>query len=84
MVHHLLLAGPGPQIEAAGFILKGIKGVFVALGSVIAAVLCAVIAKAKGRSALLFGILGLIFSIITLLVVLVIPRKHPAGADPRT
>ncbi len=33
-------------------------------------------AKSKGYSAVLFGILGLIFSIITLIVVLVIPRKR--------
>ena len=75
MLHVLLSAAP-VQIEAAGFILRGIKGIFVAVGSVIAAVLCAVIAGAKGRSAVLFGILGLFFSIITLIVVIVIPRKH--------
>jgi len=34
------------------------------------------VAKSKGYSAVLFGILGLIFSIITLIVVLVIPRKR--------
>ncbi|MGI8449190.1 MAG: hypothetical protein ACR2MP_18825 [Streptosporangiaceae bacterium] len=78
MLHSLLAAAP-TQIEAAGFILKGIKGIFVAIGSVIAAVLCAVIAGVKGRSALLFGILGLFFSIITLIVVIVLPRK-PRGA----
>jgi len=33
------------------------------------------VAKTKGYSALLFGVLGLLFSIITLIVVLVIPRK---------
>ena len=76
---HLLLAGAPVQVEAAGFILSGIKGIFVAIGSVIAAVLCAVIAGAKGRSAVLFGILGLFFSLITLIVVIVIPRKHKAA-----
>jgi hypothetical protein len=74
-VLHLLLAAAPTQVEAAGFILSGIKGIFVAIGSVIAAVLCAVIAGAKGRSAVLFGILGLFFSLITLVVVIVIPRK---------
>lgn len=74
---HLLLADP-PHLEAAGFILKGIKGIFVAIGSVIAAVLCAIIASAKGRSGLLFGILGLFFSIITLIVVIVLPSKKGA------
>lgn len=74
MIHDLILAVQ-TQPEAAGFILRGIKGIFVAIGSVIAAVICAVIAGAKGRSALGWGILGLFFSIITLIVVIVIPRK---------
>jgi hypothetical protein len=47
----------------------------VAIGSVIAAVICAVIAGTKGRSAIGWGILGLFFSIITLIVVIVIPSK---------
>ena len=76
---HLLLAAAPTQVEAAGFILSGIKGIVVAIGSVIAAVLCAVIAGAKGRSAVLFGILGLFFSLITLIVVIVIPRKPKAA-----
>ena len=76
---HLLLAAAPTQVEAASFILSGIKGIFVAIGSVVAAVLCAVIAGAKGRSAVLFGILGLFFSLITLIVVIVIPRKHKAA-----
>ncbi|WP_375492313.1 deoxyribodipyrimidine photolyase [uncultured Jatrophihabitans sp.] len=63
------------QVEA-GFILSGIKGIFVAIGSVIAAIICAIIAAAKGRSAILFGIAGLIFSILTLIVVIVIPSKR--------
>ena len=63
------------NVEAAGFILRGIKGIFVAIGSVIAAVICAVIAGTKGRSAIGWGILGLFFSIITLIVVIVIPSK---------
>lgn len=74
MIHDLILAVQ-TQPEAAGFILRGIKGIFVAIGSVIAAVICAVIAGTKGRSALGWGILGLFFSIITLIVVIVIPRK---------
>jgi hypothetical protein len=71
-----LFTFPREHLEAAGFILRGIKGVFVFIGSVIAAVLCAVIAKAKGRSALGWGILGLFFSILTLIVVLIIPKKR--------
>jgi len=35
--------------EAAVFSLKGIEGVFVAIGSIIAAIVCAVIAGVKGR-----------------------------------
>jgi hypothetical protein len=34
-----------------------------------------VIAGMKGRSAILWGILGLFFSILTLIVVIVIPSK---------
>ena len=74
MLHQLLLAGYS-QPEAAGFILRGIKGIFVAIGSVIAAVLCAVIAASKGRNPFGWGILGLFFSIFTLIVVAVIPSK---------
>lgn len=74
MVHEALFALQS-QPEAAGFILRGIKGIFVAIGSVIAAIICAVIAGMKGRSALGWGILGLFFSILTLIVVIVIPSK---------
>jgi len=76
MLHHHLLAAPEQHLQAAGFILRGIRGVLAVIGSVIAAVICAFVAKSKGYSAVLFGILGLIFSIITLIVVLVIPRKR--------
>ena len=74
MVHEVILALQS-QPEAAGFILRGIKGIFVVLGSVIAAIICAVVAGMKGRSALGWGILGLFFSILTLIVVIVIPSK---------
>lgn len=63
------------QPEAAGFILRGIKGIFVAIGSIIAAVVAAVIAGTKGRNPLGWGILGLFFSILTLIAVIVIPAK---------
>ena len=77
MTHLLLLASQPQHADAAGFILRGIKGLFVAVGSIIAAILCAIIAKSKGRSAVLFGIFGLFFSILTLIVVIVIPsRRH--------
>jgi hypothetical protein len=74
MLHTLVLAA-AQQPEAAGLIVRGIKGIFVAIGSVIAAIICAVIAGMKGRSAIGWGILGLFFSIITLIVVIVIPSK---------
>lgn len=74
MIHDLVLAA-SQQPEATGFILRGIKGIFVAIGSVIAAIICAVVAATKGRSALGWGLLGLFFSIITLIVVIVIPSK---------
>jgi Na+/melibiose symporter-like transporter len=74
MLHQLLLAGYS-QPEAAGFILRGIKGIFVGIGSVIAAVVCALIAAVKGRNPFGWGILGLFFSILTLIVVIVVPSK---------
>lgn len=78
MLHQYLVSVTTDHVEAAGFILRGIRGIFVLVGSVIAAVVCALVAKAKGYSGILFGLLGLFFSLITLLVVLVIPRKRHA------
>ena len=74
MLHELVLAAQS-QPEAAGLILRGIKGIFVAIGSIIAAVVCGVIAATKGRNPLGWGILGLFFSILTLIVVIIIPSK---------
>jgi hypothetical protein len=74
MLQELVLAVQS-QPEAAGFILRGIKGIFVAIGSIIAAALCASIAAIKGRSPLGWGALGLFFSILTLIVVTIIPSK---------
>jgi Na+/melibiose symporter-like transporter len=75
MLHSFLLAAQdNPQ--AAGIILRGIKGIFVAIGSIIAAIVCAVIAGMKGRNPLGWGLLGLFFSILTLIVILVIPSKR--------
>jgi Na+/melibiose symporter-like transporter len=74
MLHGLVLAAQdNPQ--AAGLILRGIKGIFVAIGSVIAAIVCAVIAGMKGRNPFGWGLLGLFFSILTLIVIIVIPSK---------
>ncbi|HYB36601.1 MAG TPA: deoxyribodipyrimidine photolyase [Mycobacterium sp.] len=74
MVQELVLAAQS-QPEAAGLILRGIKGIVVAIGSIIAAIVCALIAAMKGRNPLGWGILGLLFSILTLIVVIVIPSK---------
>jgi Na+/melibiose symporter-like transporter len=74
MLHSVILAST-QYPEAAGLILKGIKGIFVLIGSVIAAIVCGVIAAMKGRNPLGWGILGLFFSILTLIVVIVIPSK---------
>lgn len=73
MLHAVVLATSDPV--AAGFILRGIKGIFVAVGSVIAAVVCGLIALTKGRNPLGWGVLGLFFSILTLIVIIVIPSK---------
>ena len=73
MLHSVILASTDPL--AAGFVLRGIKGIFVAIGSVIAAVVCGIIPSMKGRNPLGWGILGLFFSILTLIVVIVIPSK---------
>jgi hypothetical protein len=74
-MHHQLMQAAHSQPGPAGFILRGIKGIFVAIGSVIAAIICGVIAGMKGRNTFGWGILGLIFSIFTLIVVTVIPSK---------
>ena len=74
MLHSVVLAA-SDNIEAAGFILRGIKGIFVAIGSIIAAVICAVIAGIKGRNPFGWGLLGLFFSILTLIAIIVIPSK---------
>ena len=74
MLHGLVLAAQ-QNPEAAGFILRGIKGIFVAIGSIVAAIICAVIAGMKGRSSIVWGILGFFFSILTLIVVVILPSK---------
>ncbi len=50
MLHSVVLAASDNIEAAGGFILRGIKGIFVAIGSIIAAVICAVIAGMKGRN----------------------------------
>jgi Na+/melibiose symporter-like transporter len=74
MMHMMVLAA-SDNVEAAGLILRGIKGIFVAIGSIIAAIISGLVAAMKGRNPLGWGIAGLFFSILTLIVVIVIPRK---------
>ena len=68
MLHTMVLAAQD-NVEAAGLILRGIRGIFVAT------IICGVVAAMKGRNPLGWGILGLFFSIITLIVIIVIPSK---------
>jgi hypothetical protein len=74
MLHSVILASTEHQL-AAGLFLKGIKGIFLLIGGFIAAILCGIIASFKGRNPLGWGICGFFFSIVTLVVVLVIPSK---------
>lgn len=57
MLHSAVLASSEYPL-AAGLILSGIKGIFVAIGSVIAAVICGIIASTKGRNPLGGGFWG--------------------------
>jgi hypothetical protein len=70
----LVLAAYG-QPQAAGLILHTIHFIILTIGGIISAIICAVIAGMKGRNPLGWGILGLCFSIVTLIVVIVIPSK---------
>lgn len=70
------LAVAAQHTEAAGLILSGVKGIFYLIGGIIAAIICGLVAKSKGYSAALFAVLGFFFSIITIIVVLVIPRRR--------
>jgi Na+/melibiose symporter-like transporter len=74
MLHTMVLAAQD-NVEAAGLILRSIKFIFYAIGGIIAAIICGVVAAMKGRNPLGWGILGLFFSIITLIVIIVIPSK---------
>lgn len=71
-----ILASGNQHVLAAGFVLSGIRGIFALILDIIVAIACGTIAKGKGYSAILFGVLGFFFSLITLIVVVVIPRKN--------
>lgn len=47
MLHGLVIAAE-ENYQAAGFILSGLKGIFVAIGSIIAAAICAVVGGNQG------------------------------------
>jgi peptidoglycan/LPS O-acetylase OafA/YrhL len=52
---------------------------------VIFAIACALIANSKGRSPVLWGILGFLFGLIPLIIILVMKRKSPpmyGGGQP--
>ena len=75
MLHQLMLAAYS-QPEAAGFILRGIKGIFVAIGSVIAAIICAANRWDEGPQPIWLGHPRTDSSaFFTLIVVTVIPSK---------
>jgi hypothetical protein len=48
--------------------------------AIVIAVLCYRIAEGKGRSGVLWGILGFIIPIIALIIILVLPDKSTAAA----
>jgi hypothetical protein len=48
--------------------------------SLVFAFACSAIANGKGRGRILWGILGFFFSLITLIVVLIMPKKHRSSA----
>lgn len=74
MLHSVVLMA-SDQVLARGIIGGTISWIVGVIGGFIAAVICGVIAAAKGRSAIGWGILGFFFSILTLIVVIVIPSK---------
>jgi hypothetical protein len=59
--------------------MKGEPAMRLGLGlviSIVFAVACYMIAKGKGRGPVLWGVLGFFFRIITLIVILILPRKN--------
>jgi hypothetical protein len=48
--------------------------------SLVFAFACSAIAGSKGRGRVLWGILGFFLSLITLIVVLIMPKKHRSSA----
>lgn len=75
MVGSLVLAAQD-HLLARHFVLHTIHFIAVSIGSILAAIVCAIIAATKGRNPLGWGLLGLFFSCITLIVVIFIPSKR--------
>ncbi len=74
---YYLLAAPGQHLLASRLIRASISAiVLIIIGEFIFTIACAIIAKIKGYSAILFGILGFFFSIVTLIIVLLLPRRR--------
>jgi hypothetical protein len=73
-----------PSSIAGGFEIVGtVIGVIIWIVLALAfAFICAKVALNKGRSPLTWGILGLVFPVIALIVILVLPRTGPRGSTP--
>lgn len=63
------------NLAAGGSMGAGRPIIGVVIG-IIFAFICYRIAEGKGRSGILYGILGFFFSIITFIVILILPRKR--------
>ncbi len=74
MIHELLLAH-SDHIQASGVIVSGIKGIFVFIGAVLGAIICGFLAAYKNRSVLLWAILGFFFSLLSIIVLLILPKN---------
>jgi peptidoglycan/LPS O-acetylase OafA/YrhL len=74
------------QTTTAG---DGISPTFYLAGAVVCAVACWFVAKSKGRSQVLWAILGFVFGIIPLIIVAILKKKQPesfygTGGGPAT
>jgi hypothetical protein len=54
-------------------------GLIMAIVSVAFAVFCGLFAQRKGYSVFWFTVLGLLFNVITFVVILVLPNKYQTG-----
>jgi peptidoglycan/LPS O-acetylase OafA/YrhL len=56
---------------------SGINPVVYLIGGVIFGIVCAVVANNKGRSPVLWGILGFLFGFIPLIIIALLKKKEP-------